>query len=284
MSPDLCDWLPCIFFLVILLFSIVLILSNGTLNEALPGLLVNSIRWLSFTVLGAPNLNGINHTQIIVAGVIWSLPFEWFFYFSLPLLALTVRVKPPLPYLVLGFASLIVLLIWHPRAPHFFVFYFFAFLGGIMAAFLVRIDTFREFSSKHTTSVLILGLIVTTVMVFPSPYGVVPLVLLALAFSLIAGGNSLFSALTSPVSRTIGEISYSIYLLHGITLFTFFTFIIGRSNAKHFSAITYWSFIVFITPILILCSYCTFRFIERPGMQSSNAVTAYLRSYLRQRS
>lgn len=235
------------------------------------------MRWLGFTIFGAPNLNGIDHTWIIVAGVTWSLPYEWFFYFSLPLLALTVRVKPQLPYLALGLASIAVLSIWHPHVQHLL-----SFLGGISTAVFVRMDAFREFSTKRIASLIIIGCIVTAVAAFPSVYRIVPILLLTLAFSLIAGGNGLFGILTNPISRTLGEMAYSIYLLHGIVLFVAFTFVIGIDDAIHFTPAIHWLFVITITPLLISISFFTFRVIERPAMQSTNTVTAWLRSRLSQ--
>ncbi len=266
---------PLYLFVMLLLFFVVALLSNGVLNEPLPKLIKGVIRWLGFTILGAPNLNGIDHTSTIVARVTWSLPYEWFFYFSLPLLALTVRVIPSLPYFILGIASIACLSIWHPQTHHLL-----SFLGGIAASFLVRINTFRQFATGCIASLSVLGFIAIAVTAFSSANGIVPLLLLSLAFSLIAGGNSIFGILVSPISRTLGEMAYSIYLLHGIILFITFTFIIGINEAKVLSPITHWMLMVVISPMLILISFCTFHFIERPAMQSTHAVTSWLRSRL----
>jgi peptidoglycan/LPS O-acetylase OafA/YrhL len=100
-------------------------------------------------------------------------------------------------------------------------------------------------------------------------------------FALIAGGNNIFGFLTHPISRTLGEMAYSIYLLHGIILFVVFTFIVGVSNASRLSPLTYWMLILGIIPILIFTSFFTFLFIERPAMKSTSVVTTWLRLRLR---
>lgn len=269
---------PLYLFLMFLLLLIVAYLSNGILNEPTPKLIKGVTRWLGFTMLGAPDLNGIDRTRIIVAGVTWSLPYEWFFYFSLPLLALTVRVIPPTPYIVLGITCIIGLVIWHPQIQHLI-----SFLGGITASFLVRSDLFRNFAVRRISSVIALGCVGIAVASFPSAYGIVPLFLLSTSFALIASGNSLFGVLVSPVSRTLGELAYSIYLLHGITLFTAFTFIVGVTESRTLSPIAHWTLVVGITPVLVFICSLTFRFIERPAMQSSTIFTAWLRSRLTHR-
>lgn len=269
---------PLYFFVVFLLFLVVVILSDGILNEPVPMLLKKMMRWLGFTILGEPDLNGIAHTSRIIAGVTWSLPYEWLFYLSLPLLALTVGVTPPRPFIALGIAIFIYFGLWHPKI------YYLSFLGGIMASFLVRSDRFRNFAVRRVSSFVVIGCVGVAVAAFPSAYETLPLFLLAVAFALIASGNSLFGLLVSPVSRTLGEYAYGIYLLHGITLFTIFTFVLGLPESRALSPVSHWLVVVGITPFLIFICFLTFRFIERPSMQSTTRVTTWLRSRLNPRS
>jgi peptidoglycan/LPS O-acetylase OafA/YrhL len=162
---------------------------------------------------------------------------------------------------------------WGPKTH-----YLLTFLGGIAASFLVRIEAFRKFAATRVATVLLVGCLAADVYTFASADGIVQLLLLSAAFCLIAGGNSIFGILVSPVSRTLGEMAYSIYLLHGMILFVTFTLIMGTENVKSLSPTTYWLLVIGISPILIMISYCTFRLIEQPGMQSKDAVTAWLRS------
>lgn len=272
---------PLYLFAMLLLFLVVAVACNGVLREPLPKLLYDATRWLGFTILGAPNLNGFGGTFIIVAGVTWSLPYEWFFYFSLPLLALTVRVVPPFPYIALGIAGVTGIAILDPQfhglrqltAP------FLAFSGGIAAAFLVRSEDIRRFAARKISSVILLGCIAITVAAYPSGFAPAPILLLSVAFALIACGNTLFGILVSPVSRTLGEMAYSIYLLHGITLFSVFFFILGIPESRELSPVTHWLLALGITPVLICICFFTFRFIESPAMHSSTTFIAWLRSH-----
>ena len=263
---------PLYFFVISLLFLLVFIISNGALNEPIPKLLVGMLRWLEFTVFGEPNLNGVEHTSIIVAGVTWSLPYEWLFYFSLPLLALTVGVKPPLAYIGLGVLSA-AFVVRHPSIDYL------SFLGGIAAAFLVRLDFFRRFAVGNISSFIAISCLIVTVAAFPSGYGIVPLFLLAVFFVLIACGNSLFGFLVSPASRTLGEFAYSIYLIHGIILFITFNFVLGLPQSRALSAIQHWAIIVGVTPVLISVCFLTYTFIEHPAMQKTTGLTTWLRSF-----
>lgn len=262
---------PLYFFMVLLLFIAIAFLSNGILVDSVPILLKKMIRWLGFTILGGPQLNGVENTSQIIAGVTWSLPFEWFFYLSLPLLALTIGVKPPLAFMALGVASFLYLEIWRPYI------YYLAFLGGIVTSFLIRSNQFNKFATRKISSFIAIGCVAAVVGIFPSAYATVPLFLLAVAFMLIASGNDLFGILVAPASRTLGELAYGIYLLHGITLFATFTFALGVSESKAFSPFLHWLVVIGLTPVLICSCFLTFRFIERPAMQSTTKVTTWIR-------
>ena len=273
---------PLYLFVMCLLFLIIAYLSNGKLNEPTPQLLSEVFQWLSFTILGEPNLNGLVNTFTITAGVTWSLPYEWLFYFSLPLLALIIGVIPPSPYLVLSIASVTGIAILNPQFHHLklLVVPLLSFLGGIAASFMVRSDWFCRFAVRKISSFISLGSIAIAVAVYPSGFDFAPLFLLVVAFILISCGNSMFGILVSPISRTLGEMSYSIYLLHGITLFVTFKFIIGVSNSRALSPVMHWFSVIAITPVLVSICFLTFRYIESPFMRRTSAVTAWLRSCL----
>jgi peptidoglycan/LPS O-acetylase OafA/YrhL len=266
---------PLYLFVIFLLFLVVAYLSKWEIKEPIPKLLNEAIQWLSFTILGGANLNGVANTFIITAGVTWSLPYEWIFYLSLPLLALTVRVIPPLPYIALSIAAIAGLTIWH---PHFHSLILVPFLGGITASLLVRSDLFRQFAIRRISSFISLGCIALAVTFYPSAFEAVPLLLLSVAFVLIACGNDMYGVLVSPISRTLGEMAYSIYLLHGITLFVVFNFILGVGDSRALSPITHWLVVAGITPVLVFVCFLTFRYIESPAMRSTTTFTAWLRS------
>ena len=272
---------PMYLFVMLLLFAIVAVLSGGTLREPVSQLAVDALRWLGFTIYGVPDLNGVEGTSHIVASVTWSLRYEWPFYFALPLMALLLRLRPPLRYIAFGAVATAICV--YPMPPA-WIFPAQAFLGGIAASLLARLDAFRRWAQTPFAAIAIVVLLGVVIVVFPTAFDWRPLALLGVAFSLIAGGNTLFGALTNRVSRTLGEMAYSIYLLHGIVLFVLFTFVLGADRAKGMTAAQHWGVLVAVTPLLIAICYITFRCIEHPAMHSTDAVTASLRAKLRSRA
>lgn len=261
---------------MLLLMLIVAYLSGGALRQPPAKVLGAAVRWIGFSFLGEPDINGVVNTRAIMAVVTWTLPYEWSFYLCLPVLALTVRVVPPIPYLLLAAVSIAAAAIWKPAG-----YQVLWFGSGILAALLVRYEGLRSIATKPIGSALALACLAFAVVEFPTYYGAAPFVLLSVAFCLIAGGSSLFGGLTHPYSRILGDISYSVYLLHGITLFVLFKFVIGVAEASALSPTSHWMLIVLATPVLISICYFTFRTIEAPSMRSAPRVLSWARSAAR---
>ncbi|MBN9383516.1 MAG: acyltransferase [Chitinophagaceae bacterium] len=272
--------MPLYLFALLIVLIIVAILSHFTLHEPTGKVIVEIFQWLAFI---KADINGISPTWLIIAGVIWSLPYEWLFYFALPLLGLLLSMR--ISFLVWVFAM----------AGFFFFFYviltfytsggilnhLLPFLSGIAAAFLVKIPQVRALASGPAASVCIALCLIAGVGWFKSLDEVAPFLLVSVSFVGIACGNSLFGILTHSLSRTLGQISYSIYLLHGIVLFVTFNWILGFQRAAQFSPLLHWGIIaVCAVGVVTICSL-TYYFIERPGMDAASAATKKLRKQVR---
>lgn len=263
---------PLYLFVMTLLFLVVLVLSNGILIETLPKLARDIIGWLSFTMLGAPDLNGIENVWVVVAGVTWSLPYEWKFYFTLPLIAIIIGARPPIIYIGLSLICLWYFEVWHVN------FHYLSFLSGIFAAILVRSEVFCRIARNRMLSLVAIGCLAAAFS-FSTAYELTPLVLLTVFFMLVAAGNSLFGVLLSATSRTLGELAYGIYLLHGVALFTLFNFVLGLPASRALNAGQHWMLIYGVTPILVTGCFFVFRYIEHPFMQQTSTLTAWLRCH-----
>jgi peptidoglycan/LPS O-acetylase OafA/YrhL len=259
----------CAFALMII---VVAALSHFQLNEPPLALLQHSLTWLTFSVFGQPDINGISTSRMML-GDNWTLPYEWFFYFSLPAFGVLFRFVPSIWYAVLGAIALVLFGIWATNT-HMLL----GFVSGIIAAFAVRYEQLRLRAQGNLGAVVILVALIGSVCFFASGYSRVVWVLLTISFTIIACGNSLFGILTSAVSRTLGEMGYSIYLLHGALLYITFRVIIGLSRAASLSPTHYWFVIFAVTGPLILVCALTFYFIEKPGMESAPRVYAWVKA------
>ncbi|MBB2932415.1 acyltransferase family protein [Paraburkholderia silvatlantica] len=263
---------PLYLFAMLLLFVTVAFMSGFTLAQSPLTLAINALRWIGFSSFGEPDLNGVEGTKLILSGVSWTLAYEWGFYLCLPLLAVVIGAIPSLAVLIIGFAGVLDLVHFHAESR-----FLAPFLGGITAALLCRHAWFRNVSQKKIVSLVAIAAITGAITLFPTTYARIPLALLSLSFAVIAGGATLLGALTSQLSRMLGELAYSIYLLHGFILFTLFNLVVGKQSARIFTPLEHWFTILLITPVLILVSYTTFRLIEKPAMQYTESVSKWVR-------
>ncbi|HBO5398044.1 TPA: acyltransferase, partial [Pseudomonas aeruginosa] len=200
------------------------------------------------------------------------LPYEWLFYFCLPFLGVLLGNRPsPVAMAIMAGMIWLVLKAWQPNWTLAYM-----FVAGGLSALAVRSTHLQRFAASIPGNLLCLALLLLPGVLFPSAYQETAILILGLAFLLIAAGSSLFGLLTQALSRFLGEMTYSMYLLHGCILFISFELLIGRDNAKAFSALEHWLVIGAITPLVVLASYLSFRFIESPAMQRSRQLSALL--------
>lgn len=265
---------PLYFFSMGLLFLIVFMVTRDKpLGEPIE-ILLSISKWLLFTIrYGSPDINGLANTNLINASVAWSLPYEWTFYFALPLVFLAIGGKPSIKYLFLS-----VLCMYMFGSLYFANGFYWLFVGGMFAALVVRLESFKIFSASKFSSVIILLLLGVVFTGFSSIYeSVLAKALMVAAFCLIAGGNSVFGLFKSKVSRVMGELAYSMYLLHGILLYVMFKLVFGVAVISQVSALQYCFIILALTPVLVFICGLTFSLIERPAMKKVTAVTEWLK-------
>lgn len=192
--------------------------SGWALQQPLPELALAFARWLTGGLLGQPEINGMTPV-LINCGVTWSLQYEWLFYLALPLLAPLAARTGHFLALALGYAALA----WLARrlqldAVWVMMVVALPFFGGMLAAYAVRRPHWQAAMRSRLAGVFI----VLSVAVGASLYGPGRETLVALAltpaFILMAGGNTVGGLLRQPWLRWLGEISYGVYLLHGLVL------------------------------------------------------------------
>lgn len=264
---------PLYLVLIALVFVIVGQHTQWTQKENTVDLLQHLADWLFFTFPGAPDINRMPQTFTIVAGVTWSLTYEWFFYISLPVWAWLIGTKPQRTWLFgMGVLALTLAVLYHPNGRHLK-----SFLSGALAAYLVRSEKWRQVASSPTASLLAIAALTTAVLGFPSAYQSMPWVLLTLVFAIISGGNTLFGALTNKASHSLGEMAYSIYLLHGLALYVTLNWAVGATAARALSATQHWLLAILITPMLIILTLLSYRLIEQPGVMLGRTLSNRLK-------
>jgi len=262
-------YIVCVIFLAL----VVCLLSGFTLKEPAIPLLAKSVRWILFTIPGAPDLNGVTNTRYIMAGVTWTLVYEWIFYLLLPTIALVLSRQVSLIACLLTF-SVAAVLIFIKRDAILLM----PFLLGMVAAAVANRPDLKAFANTKMATLLVLALFLTTATFFKHAHQAAPILLIGAAFVLIAAGNSLQGLLVNKTTRMLGECAYGIYLTHGLILYLAYHFVVGKENAAAYQPWQHWILVAICSPILIIVSYASFRWIEAPAMRATPTIMHRLRS------
>ncbi len=247
---------------ILVVFFIVGFYTNFTVKTSLFEVSKNALSWLFFTINGTTDINNFDKTFIINAGVTWTLPYEWMFYFLLPFIALFLKIKVSKKIMLffgIGFLSFAI--INQASIRHFL-----PFIGGIVVSLFIKRNNLKIDFTKNSFTFLAITLLIISVVFFESGRKPVPVLISSIVFLFIASGNSFFGLFSNTLSRKFGQITYSLYLIHGIILFVIFYGIIGLENAKKLTQIEYWTIITFSVFPIIVTSQITYLYIEKPFM------------------
>lgn len=264
---------PVYLLLVGAMLVIVAIRSNFTQYEDTWQLLANISSWMLFSIPGDPEINSMPGTLQISAGAIWTLPYEWYFYGCLPLLAAVLGSKSKANtgiWLVIGAIFVLTYSWWGLDTK-----LLWGFVVGGLSAGLVRSPLRSHFSGKNINWVVAAGFIVAY-SCFDDGYYYTRLMLLGFCFTCVACGANLFGLLDCRPARALSTISYGIYLLHGVVLYCTFTFVLDKESALALTESQHLLLMFAITPVIIAAASAAWYWIEWPAIRSTSRITAWL--------
>lgn len=256
---------PLYCFSIFTLILIVMYLSHFNLNISFGRFIDQSLHWLAFTYIGTSNINNINNTFIIIAGVAWSLTYEILFYAFIPFLGLLFRKK--VNFITLLLCSIVIIL-FIVKTETIYTILFWNFFYGIVASLLQKFYKQKIDLKSNTFFAIAILLMIFSVYSFHSSENFISITLQAIVFIIIIYGNNFWGVLVNKQSQIFGQISYSIYLLHGIVLFIFNTFVLDKSFLISLDFYQYLSLGLLYTFFIILLSFVTHKYVELPFMKS----------------
>lgn len=248
---------PLYLFSLIIITLIVFANTNYQVNVSEIRLLKEFIGW---GVFFGGTINGFLETKLINSGVDWTLRYEWLFYLSLPLCAFLIKKLNNFGMYFLFLGS--ILLFFNPISnSHFSTEYIIYFCIGGGACFIAaRLKSVIMNRDKLVSSINVI--LILLVLFYPKTLDFFHVIIIALLFLLIVAGNSIFGLLSLRSSVVLGEISYSIYLLHGIILYIIFS-IFRPISFVDYSIDEFILFMPLIAVIVIIVSAITYITIEK---------------------
>ena len=188
-----------------------------------------------------------------ILGPVWTLHYEWLFYFCLPVMAWLYRLTGraiPLYMLLVG--------IGHFYNP---LFYFFA--TGLASAQLATLDSPQARRAWPVAGVV--SLVIAMSGLYQSLSWFRPLMLIPTLVAVLQG-HRWFTLLGSRPLRCLGAMSFSIYLLHPVVIY-----LVLSSTGLSLSQLGTGSFVVVdiaIGLLIIALSTLTYLLVEKPTMHA----------------
>lgn len=246
---------PAYFVSVTLLIFIVLIKTDFKLSVSLSDFIREVFSWLLLGAGGSPDINGVNQTGVINAYVFWTLKYEFYFYLSLPLLSLFIR---PVSFLLL---SLLIVFYYTWYVTDYVVIYF---VMGAFCAYTRKIIASSIFFRGISSGFLLLFSVVIYFLFCDTAYSWRGILLaMPIMFSILNGGD-FFTVLNKSYFRFLGEISYSLYLFHGMVIFVIFS-LLGEK-------MSYVWLMILTTIVIIILSTISYLKVELPFMKKLNRI------------
>ena len=257
---------PLYLFVVVALSFCVFYQSHYRLQVSAPQLTWEYLKWIFFD---GGDINHYAQTDLVIAGVDWTLKYEWAFYLLLPLFALTLaKLNRTGAWLLIGLSLFLYFdpLTRFPFGELIDTRYFLLFAMGGMALYASNhLPVSHEWVRSKKISALTL-LLLAVILFYPNTLDVLHIAMISAFFTLVALGNDLFGLLSLRSSALLGEISYSIYLVHGLILYTLFT-LIHPLPVEHMSLSRFLLLLPLVSVMVVLISTATFLLIERPTMK-----------------
>lgn len=244
--------------LVVVIYIALLLVFND--SSKLNGLFMReAFPWLMFGIYHNPR--EILGDRFLVHAVIqmWSIFYEWGFYFSLPFIALVLRPRYRLFSLSILLSVAIACAVVFRVEKLFFVIHF---LIGMLSGEARFKKIYRE-NDKVWKSFLFVLLVLLLSLVGVSAYSLVETLFLGVIFLLVVSGSSVFGLFKTKAAIALGHVSYSVYMLHCLILIA----LLGNNSLGVWFVRAPWSFwlSIFMGIIFtIFFSVITFRFIELP--------------------
>ncbi|WP_214196759.1 acyltransferase family protein [Novosphingobium profundi] len=213
-------------------------------------------------------LMGRADAALVNAGVFWTIKWEWAFYFVLlPALAGLRSLWPRSAWTPVVPGLLLASLALRVSGLSLFVFlplFLLGMLGCELAGRVRLAGRLRTNGAGWSLAVLLAG----ELGLFHDPYETAATVVLGLFFIGIACGNDLFGVLRWRALRVLGDLSFGVYVLHGIVLYLGFALGLGRLSAP----VALPLLMAFVIAAAALAHWA----IERPGIALGQCVASRL--------
>lgn len=252
---------PMYLAVVILMLLIVFARSGFTLREPAAVVASQALQWLALGLIDTqPDVNG-EVARHVLAGVTWTLWYEWVFYASLLGWAVVSRWRWHLGAVL---AALLACLAAKRFGPVDALGFGALFTIGMAVGSWRHARPVTRLSDRAWSAIGWLSLLAACAAP-GTGYGSVTGLLLGGFFLAICSGATLFGLLRTRAAQRLGTVSYSLYLMQGLVL----TVLLAIGPVARFalsSPLAWWAVGTASAVLLVLAAAAGYWLVERPGI------------------
>ena len=217
----------------------------------------------------------------VACGAQWTLNFEWMFYFTLASLSVLSFKKQS----VLLPALLIILMEFGIEGAHGFFLDWaimtWAFIPGLLLGFTSKYWKNNRYLSHPVTAVIAITAVLASVF-----YDKLKLKIPAntLFLAAVLSSNRATRILESKFLRSLGETTYSIYLLHGLIQYATLKWIVTIPIARSLPQWLWWITCAIQVVVIVLIARLSFEYVEKPGIEAGKRFYAWLMTMIERRA
>jgi peptidoglycan/LPS O-acetylase OafA/YrhL len=215
----------------------------------------------------------------IAAGPNWSLHYEWLFYLLLPVIAVAGRKKTNLSFVLVTIALLSTI----DGTKNFFVSwtsYTWAFIPGILVS-IMRPKILNWSVLKHPFTGAFTVMLLLMSPLYARPKFLIPILTVFLA--ILISNNDFTKVCSAKVLRSVGQTTYSIYLLHGIVQYATIKWIVTIPLARSMPDWLWWIACGCQVIVILVIGRMSYEYIEKPGMEAGKRFYKWLENLIDQR-
>ncbi|MTD39941.1 acyltransferase family protein [Erwinia sp. CPCC 100877] len=217
--------------------------------------------WLCFYFLKYEGFSLEYPYSRLNGGVFWTLAIEWKVYFLMPVISVFISKKRNAAI----FSCTTIAISWIISQAGLITemdsSIIISFALGTMSYVISSITSISSNINKPIYSIATIIVLGYELLFAGSIYSPIHAMILFIAFVIMSSGNSVFGVIKNKPIKTIGVISYSIYIMHCIILN-----LVNRFMAPLVDYV--WITILSSILIVIVCS-CTYIYVERPFLKES---------------
>lgn len=221
------------------------------------------MRWMVFSVGDdRGDFFGYDHSSLVISGVQWTLRYELAFYLALPIIYLLLRGSVRF-FLILTLLVVCLSFLHIEMFGFYFRYIVLFFLGGAVS-FLPGFVSRGAFDKFFWNGCLVVAFSISMFLnAHMSSQWIIQSLFLFIVFYILVNEVSVFGFLRIYPLRVLGEVSYSIYLLHGIVIFTLFSLLDGMPFNSLYS---YAPMMLIVSVLVVGVSLVVHKYIEKPGI------------------